>query len=389
MVNPVKDYAWGSRDGIATLQGRPAAEHPEAELWMGAHPQAPSALQGFDEPLRALDEVVAADPHRVLGSAVVNRFGPRLPFMVKLLAAAQPLSLQVHPDDAAAAAGFAREDALGVDQAAADRVYRDPHGKPEILFALSDFHALLGFRAAADAAAALAGLRLPVLGPLVDELSRGRPTGEVFGCLIDWRHAERAQLVAAVAEAVRNSRQPHARWVGELAGRYPADPAVVGVLLLNLVTLRPGEVVGIAPGQIHGYLRGFGVELLGGSDNVVRAGLTPKHVDLVELRRILSLDPAPPVFIDAVDAGGGWQHWPSPHEEFRLSRLELNGEPVCLDTDTAAIVCCMAGSVEIITGPTSVRLGPGESAFITADAAAPARLVGSAVVLRASAGVGV
>jgi mannose-6-phosphate isomerase len=306
-----------------------------------------------------------------------------------LLAAAEPLSLQVHPDDAAAAAGFAREDALGIDRAAPHRVYRDPHGKPEILFAVSDFHALLGFRAAADAAAALAELRLAALDPLINELNRGRPTGEVFGCLVEWPHAERAQLVAAVAEAVRNSRRPHARWIGELVGRYPADPAVVGVLLLNLVTLQPGEVVAIAPGQIHGYLRGLGVELLGGSDNVVRAGLTPKHVDLAELRRILSLDPAPPVFIDAVDAGGGWRHWQSPHEEFRLSRLQLNGEPVCLDTDTAAIVCCMAGNVEITAGMTLVRLGPGESAFITADGAAPARLVGSAVVLRASAGVGV
>jgi mannose-6-phosphate isomerase len=387
MVNPVKHYAWGSRDGIATLQGRPPADRPEAELWMGAHPQASSALEGFGDRQRPLNELIAADPHGVLGVAVVDRFGPRLPFMAKLIAAAEPLSLQAHPDDALAAGGFAREDAAGIDRAADHRVYRDPHGKPEILLATSHFHALLGFRPASDAAAALKQLHVALLQPVIDVLERGRPTGEAFGCLIQWPEADRAGYVATVAAAARHSPQPHARWIVDLASRYPTDLAVVGVLLLNHVELRPGQVVSIPPGQIHAYLSGIGVEVLGGSDNVVRAGLTPKHVDLAELRRILHLDAAVPAFLAPVDAGDGWQQWPTPYDEFRLSRLELSGEPVRTDADTAAVLCCLSGSVEIAAGATSVRLAPGESAFLTADAAAPALLAGNGVVVRVSAGV--
>ncbi len=164
MVNPVMAYSWGSRDAIAALQGRPATGGAEAELWMGAHPQAPSRLV-LDDATTGLDEVIAADPVGVLGQRCVDEFGPRLPFLLKVLSAEHPLSLQVHPDDVQARSGFAAEEAAGIDRAAPQRSYRDPFGKPELLVALTDFHVLQGFRAADEAAATLSALHVDGLEP--------------------------------------------------------------------------------------------------------------------------------------------------------------------------------------------------------------------------------
>src|SRR5665213_3746922 len=169
MVNPVMAYTWGSRDGIATLQGRPATGLPEAELWMGAHPQAPSQVVLADgSAAQPLDAVIAADPVGVLGERCVERFGQRLPFLLKVLSAELPLSLQVHPDDEQARRGFAAEEAAGVDRSASERTYRDPFGKPEMLVALTDFQLLQGFRPAHDAAATLAALRVHGLESLIN-----------------------------------------------------------------------------------------------------------------------------------------------------------------------------------------------------------------------------
>src|SRR5450432_156290 len=202
LQNPVMAYAWGSRDAIATLQGRPAATDSEAELWMGAHPAAPSRLQSSDgEPAQGLDAIIAADPLGVLGKDCVERFGARLPFLLKVLAAEQPLSLQVHPDDEQARRGYAAEDAAGVDRLAPNRWYRDPFAKPEMLVALADFEVLAGFRPADEAAAVLGGLGVDRLEPLIHALRSGTPTGEVFLQLIEWPAHDRVALVAEVAAA--------------------------------------------------------------------------------------------------------------------------------------------------------------------------------------------
>jgi mannose-6-phosphate isomerase len=389
MVNPVMAYAWGSREGIATLQGRPASEEAEAELWMGAHPQAPSRLDSGDgSPAESLDVVIATDPKGVLGEAALERFGPRLPFLLKVLAAAQPLSLQVHPDDEQARRGFDAEDAAGVERDAPNRCYRDPYAKPEMLVALTDFEVLQGFRPASDAAAALDVLRIDRLAGLVEALRAGTPTGEVFLRLIEWPADDRAALVEEVRDAIAvPADDPDAveGLVSRLAIQYPADPGVVGVLLLNFLTLRPSQALFVPAGQIHAYVHGTGVEILGGSDNVIRGGLTPKHVSATDLRTVLALDAAKPSLVEPIVGADGFETWPTPQPEFQLRRLRVDGNTHRVRSRGPAVFLCLEGKLDIDDGDASVTLGPGESAFAPASAAA-VEVGGTGLLICASPG---
>jgi mannose-6-phosphate isomerase len=373
MLNPVMAYAWGSRDGIATLQGRPASGSPEAELWMGAHPQAPSRLEAIDgSPGMGLDAVIAADPVAALGAACVARFGPRLPFLLKVLSAEHPLSLQVHPDDDRARQGFADENAAGIDLAAPNRSYRDPYAKPEMLVALTDFHVLQGFRPADEAAAAIDGLGVDRLGGLIGALRAGTPTGEVFLQLIEWPDDDRAALVAGACAAAALAGPDDAGvlpWLAALGAHYPADPGVVGVLLLNYLTLRPGQGLYVQPGQIHAYLHGTGVEILGGSDNVIRGGLTPKHVSVADLRAVLAVDAREPRLIDPVCTPEGNEVWPTQQAEFELRRWRIDGPVKSVATRGPTVLLCLEGTLGVSDRDSSITLGPGESAFVPAAVA--------------------
>jgi mannose-6-phosphate isomerase len=369
MVNPVMAYAWGSRDGIATLQGRPASDEPEAELWMGAHPQAPSRLEAADGSAdQGLDEVIAADPVAALGAASVERFGPRLPFLLKVLSAEHPLSLQVHPDDDLARQGFADENAAGIDLAAPNRCYRDPYAKPEMLVAITDFHVLQGFRPADEAAAAVEGLDIDRLRGLIGALRAGTPTGEVFLRLIEWPDDDRGALVAEVcAAAVAHPEDAGVMpWLPLLGARYPADPGVVGVLLLNYLTLEPGQGLYVRPGQIHAYMHGTGVEILGGSDNVIRGGLTPKHVSVADLRAVLAVEAREPSLIDPVCTADGDEAWPTPQAEFELRRWHIDDAVRSLATRGPTVLLCLEGTLGVSDRDSSITLGPGQSAFVAA-----------------------
>jgi mannose-6-phosphate isomerase len=386
LVNPVMAYAWGSRDAIAAMQGRSAAADPEAELWMGAHPQAPSRLERDDgSPGEGLDAVISADPVGVLGEQCVERFGPRLPFLLKVLSAAAPLSLQVHPDAEQARRGFAAEEAAGIDVAAPNRSYRDPYAKPEMLVALTDFHVLQGFRAAVEAASALKALDVAGLEPLIEALEDGTPTGEVFLRLIEWPTDDRSRLVSDVhaASLAGAAQDGIVRWIDLLAATYPTDPGVVGVLLLNYLTLRPLDGLYVRPGQIHAYLHGTGVEILGGSDNVIRGGLTPKHVSAEELRVILSVDAVEPSLVPAALAPDGGQIWPTPQPEFELRRYEVAAMRR-LAPDGPSVLLCIEGQLEIGDRDGSIVLGPGESAF--AFAGTDLDVAGHGVLMRANPG---
>jgi mannose-6-phosphate isomerase len=381
MVNPVMAYAWGSREGIAAMQGRPASAQPEAELWMGAHPQAPSMLElAGGQSAGTLDALIDESPEAVLGPDVIARFGKRLPFLLKVLSAAEPLSLQVHPDDDDARAGFDAEEAAGIDRSAPERLYRDPYAKPEMLLATSNFELLLGFRAANEAAAALADLGVGLLDRVVNALQAGTATGIVFVDIVSWPDDERRQLVAEVCEAAASSDESFAHWLTFLADRYPNDPGVAGAMLLNHVHLQPGEAVYVAPGQIHAYLEGTGVELLGGSDNVLRGGLTPKQIALAELQRVLRVDAERPQLVPVVTDADGVLRWVTPRPEFALSRLEVGNDMLRVAGGCPQILLCIEGKVEIAG---IVTVGGGESAFVTADTEA-IEIVGHGVVLRAA-----
>jgi mannose-6-phosphate isomerase len=377
LTNPIKPYPWGSRTAIASLQHRRVpSTGPEAELWMGAHPAGPSLLADPVGPI-PLTEAIARDPEGALGRSVVDRYGPRLPYLMKLLAAERPLSLQTHPDAGLARAGYAAETGRPLDDP--ERNYRDPYHKPELLVAIEPFEALCGFRDPAQSADRLKSLRVPGLDPVVEALASGTLRRGVE-LLMAWPQDRRAALVATAAAADGLAAR--------LASRYPDDLGVVVALLLNHVRLRPGEAVFMPPGTLHAYLCGFGVEVMAASDNVLRGGLTDKHVDVAELLRVLRYEVLAEPVVRERSLAPGVTGWPVPAEEFALVRVDVaaGAPPVVVPGTGPRIVACLRGPVRLGTGGQVRELAAGASVFV-APADPPLEVDGEGgVVFQASVG---
>jgi mannose-6-phosphate isomerase len=379
LAGTIQHYAWGSRHRLAALQGRPSpTPEPEAELWFGAHPLAPALVESDAGPV-PLDAWIARDPERALGPRVVRRFGARLPFLAKLLAVERPLSIQVHPDAQRAREGFEREDRAGIPLDAPHRCYRDRSGKPELVCAIERLTVLHGFRPIGEVAKHLEAIGAAGLLPGFRELA-GRPEAgtwrAVFGELLALAPERRRPLVAEAAErAHRAGCEPGALdWVARLARAFPDDVGVLAPLLLRLVVLEPGEALLVSPGVVHCYLEGFAFEAMASSDNVLRGGLTPKHVDRDELLRAGCFAP---------EALGPWKpggasarerRYPVGPEEFALSLLELE-QGARFDSGPRAgaeVLVCASGSVRVrgAANGGAVDLGGGAAAWIPAAAGA-------------------
>lgn len=377
LENPVQPYAWGSLTAIPALLGREPTGTPQAELWLGAHPSAPSQVVGDG----GLDVVLAEAPAALLGPAVVARFGPTLPFLLKVLAAGQPLSLQAHPSLAQARAGFAREEAEGVPRTAAQRNYKDQNHKPELICALGEFHALCGFRRLADSVALLRGLGLPLAGKL--EADGLRATFEsVMTLPTQARRALAGEVAAACAQRPPKGFEGECAWGARLAAQYPGDVGVVGALLLNLVTLQEGDALYLPAGNLHAYLEGVGVEVMANSDNVLRGGLTPKHVDVPEMLKVLDFSDGPAAVLRPTGHPEAVYETPAP--EFRLSRVEVAG-PLDLPRRGPELFLVTRGQVELSCGGEVLDLAQGESVFVGADEG-PLQLDGEGRVFRATVG---
>lgn len=372
-----RHYDWGSRSAIPELLATPSPDRPLAELWFGAHPASPSSLE-LTAGVVTLDEHIATSPEVLIGADVVARFGPVLPYLLKVIAAERPLSLQVHPPLAGAREGFDREEAAGVDRGDTRRNYRDRNHKPELLYALSRFEAMCGFRAPRRAAELLVGLDAPLAevlhGILVAEPSyKGIRTA--FRHLLEPATRPGRADVEAVAEACRQrlaqgSPSPRAdRTVVQLAEAYPGDPGVVTSLLLNPVTLEPGEAMFVPAGGVHVYLSGVGVEVMANSDNVLRAGLTSKHVDIPELLANVDYVAAPPIRIAPEVFHGATRVFYAPVDDFELSVTEvtdLDAHP--LPGRGPRILLCLEGAVTVTSrGDGAVDLRRGEAAFAPAS----------------------
>ena len=369
LTNTVRPYAWGSPTAIPRLLGVEPTGEPQAELWMGAHPGAPSRLDRGAGPV-SLADVIAADPAGELGDATLTAYGPRLPFLLKLLAAETPLSLQVHPDLAQAAAGFADEEARGVPVDAPHRNYKDANHKPELICALTPFDGLCGFRPAAQTAELLDGLGVDELKPYAD-LLRARPEGdalrEVLTAVLTADPVAMADTVHKTTEALAAGTGPDHAAYAEAARHYPGDPGVIAALLLNRVRLQPGEALYLGAGVPHAYLSGFGVEIMANSDNVLRCGLTPKHVDVPELLRVVRFEATEPGVLRA--GGDPDQEYPTPIGEFRLSRHVLDGRAPTrtLPAGTPGILLCTAGRIALRDRDGArLDLAAGESAYVSA-----------------------
>lgn len=368
-------YAWGSHTAIAELQGRPApTEQPEAELWMGAHPSGPSGVDRAGVH-GTLDAVIAADPAGELGAQCAARFGGRLPFLLKVLAAEKALSIQVHPSRQQAEAGFRAETERGLAPGDKSRNYVDDWPKPEILCAMTDFEVLAGMRTPSDTARLLRALAVPELEPLAADLAASAEPAAMtaaLGSILTW-DGSREALVAAVVAASARLAAGDGEYAGacaaivKVAADHPGDLGIVASLLLRYAVLRPGEAVFLPAGGPHAYLRGTGVELLANSDNVVRAGLTPKHIDVPELLKLT--DPAAQVpVIEPRPLGGGVSVYDSPAPEFRLYHADLGpGETLLPGAGGARIVLCVDGAGFLRAGQATLKVTRGESCFVSAS----------------------
>ncbi|AWH91609.1 mannose-6-phosphate isomerase, class I [Dietzia lutea] len=377
----VQAYAWGSRTALPELCGTTSpSPHPVAEHWFGAHDSGSSLCADG----RALDARIADDPERELGARVLAEHGGGLPFLVKLLSAEQALSLQAHPSPEKAREGYAAEDARGIAVDAADRNYRDANHKPEILVALTEFHALVGFRPVERTIALLDAFDVDSLRPYRDMLA-GQPDAEglraVFTTFVTLPHIVLADVVSDLVtravsyltvNGVDGPWSAVATTVAELAERYPTDPGVLGVLLLNRVILQPGQAVYLGPGQLHAYLRGVGVEVMANSDNVLRGGLTPKHVDVPELMRVLEFGPLADPTVDAVPADRGIPgelDYPTPEPDFALSRIDLPADrPVTWRPDGPEVLLCTSGEARVDEDGAGEVLRPGRAVWVPASA---------------------
>jgi mannose-6-phosphate isomerase len=364
----IQPYAWGSNSAIASLRGLPPTAEPQAELWAGAHPSAPSQLFR-DGRWVDLDALIAEDPITELGEDVAERFGERLPFLTKILAAGKPLSLQTHPDPAAARAGFLRENAEGVGLAAPNRTYRDDSAKPEILIALTPFEGLCGFRPVGETLRFLDDLDVPLL-QFAANLLRETPTSvglravveKLFALSDEQRTALISQIVAQ-ATIYRGPQGALSDWIPSLAKMYPNDVGVALTIFLNHVTLMPGQALFLKAGNLHAYLCGTGVEVMANSDNVLRAGFTEKHIDIPELLSITDFSPLPnPLFSPVIEQAPGAvvTRFQPPVRDFAVERIDLDGTTAFAATSAGpSILLCTSGEVNGFAPTESAYLRPG------------------------------
>jgi len=379
----LRSYAWGSRTAIAELRGLATpSNHPEAELWLGAHPGDPARVI-TESGSESLLEVLHREPERELGRENLEAFGGRLPFLLKLLAAEEPLSLQAHPSAVQAEEGFRRENALGVPMESPIRNYKDGSHKPELVVALSRFEALAGFREPTRTVKLLRALAVDELEPYIG-LLEGQPDSDglraLFTTWITLPSTVLGTLLPAVlAGCITYVAHHDAEFVTEirtaleLSEAYPGDAGVLAALLLNRVTLEPGQGLFLAAGNLHAYLHGLAVEIMANSDNVLRGGLTPKHVDVPELLRVLDfvgadievLDPAP----SSGRSGSGRYEYVTPAPEFRLTRLEFdsNSTDLVVEAGGPRILICTEGAVTATCGADTLDLDRGRAAWIAAE----------------------
>jgi mannose-6-phosphate isomerase len=387
----IRTYAWGSRTAIAEFTGRPVpAAHPEAELWLGANPGDPAFLENPDGETSLLQALVA-DPEGQLGSAARTRFGDVLPFLLKVLAADEPLSLQAHPSAEQAAEGYRREERLGIPVNSPVRNYRDANHKPELLVAMQPFDVLAGFRPAAKTVELLRALAVSDLDPYIDLLNDKSDADGLRALFTTWITAPQPDIDVLTAAVLDGAIQyvssgatefaAEAKTVLELGERYPGDAGVLAALLLNRITLGPGDGIFLSAGNLHAYLRGVGLELMANSDNVLRGGLTPKHVDVPELLRVLNFTPTTEAELRApTHRDGLGLIYDTPTVEFAASMLTLDDDHVGHEVDAPArhdgpqILLCVEGSTTVSGKSTTVQLARGAAAWVAADDG-PIRLI--------------
>jgi mannose-6-phosphate isomerase len=438
----VQPYAWGSLTAMTELLDIPSTGGPMAELWLGDHPLLPSFVASAalsssgtaDErsgesdrssllasrPNSPLNEVLTANPSAWFDSAGIDetqidatstRPGTSLRFLLKVMAIAEPLSLQTHPNLDQARAGFAREEALGIGRTASNRNYRDPNHKPELICALTEMDALSGFRPIAETVALLRLVRDPAADFLRSSLAGGLDAtmrSGLSGAVFPDVHATKSFALAARDAAARHRENALTfEWWAALCERHPGDGGIAVATLLHCVRLQPGQALFLGAGNMHAYLSGVGIEIMANSDNVLRGGLTPKHVDIEELLSVTNAVAGPLPLVTPLDVSSqilgtqnadlpferiGWicEEWPVPVDDFRLLRVcGHSSDPCSVQINTRPLIAlCTEGELRLAQGDRSaqaITLKRGESA-IAGNSENPLSLSGRGTMFLASAG---
>lgn len=366
LINSVQNYAWGSHTALTELYGIANPDNlPMAELWMGAHPKSSSQILDADGRPHALRRIIDGDKSALLGDKVAQRFG-ELPFLFKVLCAAQPLSIQVHPNKQASEIGFAKENAAGIPLDAAERNYKDPNHKPELVFALTPFLAMNAFREFNEIAALLQPVASahPAIGEFLSQPD-AEHLSQLFAGLLNMQGEEKAQALRVLQTALDNQQGEPWQTIRLIAEFYPDDSGLFSPLLLNVVKLNPGEAMFLFAETPHAYLQGVALEVMANSDNVLRAGLTPKYIDIPELVANVKFvaKPAGELLTQPVKHAAELD-FPIPVDDFAFSLHDLSAQQSTLDQQSAAIIFCVEGEAVLRKGEQHLTLKAGESAFI-------------------------
>ena len=363
------------------------ANEPWAELWMGAHPKAPSIALCPDGSRLRLDELIETDPAGMLGSTTAERFAGKLPFLFKILSAGKPLSIQAHPSRLKAQRGFAKEQEAGIPLDAPERNYRDANHKPETVVALTRFDGICGFRPLDEIIENIklaSGTRWRTYaGRLAADPGR-LELSVLFYNMVSLKDQNKASVLNATrlrgerilqTEAPGSSIAATFKWILKLMDEYPGDIGALAPLLLNLFTLEPGQALFLAAGEPHAYLGGLAAEIMANSDNVLRGGLTSKYIDIPELISVLNFDSHPIDILDAKPGADGFSFYPVRCDDFMISRARPQGRiAVTARPPVPEILLCTEGEIEVRVPPGGqsrpeqvVAIKKGESLFIPAS----------------------
>ena len=392
LENTIQEYEWGSYSAIANLLGKKApSDAPQAELWMGAHPKASSKVK-YDGQIIPLQELILRYPEDILGKNIAGKFNNQLPFLFKVLSASRPLSIQAHPNLAQAKDGFKRENDLNISKDAQNRNYKDKNHKPECICALTTFWALNGFRKINDIISYVMKVCPSSLGKEINKLEKKHDTDGLkqffkFLMVLDQKRKKKVVNEAIISAQKYAKLDPVFEWMVKLSNEYPKDIGILFPGMLNLICLDPGEAMFLFSGELHAYLDGMGIELMANSDNVLRGGLTPKHIDVPELLKVVNFEDRDIKILQCEENSSNECIYPSKAEEFILSIISVDSKKNYKSPTgrSAEILLCTEGQV-IITdfdNDEDISLKKGKSAFVPASVKTYS-MKGKAVIYKAS-----
>lgn len=354
LENTIQEYAWGSYTAIANLLGKKTpSDVPQAEIWMGTHPKA-SSMVTYKGKVISLKELISKYPEDILGKSIAGKFDNKLSYLFKVLAAEKPLSIQAHPNLEQAREGFKRENDLNISKDAPNRNYKDDNHKPECICALTTFWAMNGFRKTGEILSFMEKVCPNSLDKELNELKEKNDTyglKQFFKFLMTMDQKRKKQVLD---ETINNARKfekldPVFEWIIKLSKEYPGDIGMLSPAVLNLICLEPGEAMFLFSGELHAYLEGLGIELMANSDNVLRGGLTPKHVDVPELLKVVNFEERDIKILGCEEHKGREGFYASEAEEFLLSVISVDSnESYKSSTNRSAeILLCTDGKATI------------------------------------------